>query len=58
MEFNSLHEFFMHTKTMTYLLMGGILVGAVLWWQFLMGEKKPIDNPHRTGEGHDNGHGH
>ena len=53
MEFYSLHEYFTHTKTLTYLLMGGILVGAVLWWQFLMGEKKLIDNPHRSGEGHD-----
>ena len=52
MEFYSLQEYFTHTKTLTYLLMGGILVGAVLWWQFLMGEKKQIENPHATDEGH------
>ena len=55
MEFNTLHEFYLHSKGITYLLMGGILIGAVLWWQFLMGEKKLIENPHRNSEGHDHG---
>lgn len=53
MEFYSLQEFFTHTKGIVYLLMGGILVSVLLWWQFLMGGKE--DSP---AEDHHSGHGH
>ncbi len=40
--FYTLHDFLLHSKSMTYILMGGILVGMLLFWLFLSGrdEKK------------------
>jgi len=40
--FYTLHDFLLHAKSMTYILMGGILVGLLLFWLFLSGrdEKK------------------
>lgn len=40
--FYTLHDFLLHAKSMTYILMGGILVGMLLFWLFLSGrdEKK------------------
>ncbi|MEE4608813.1 MAG: hypothetical protein V2L15_07990 [Desulfobacteraceae bacterium] len=33
--FYTLHDFMLHTKTITYLVMGGILIGLPLFWRFL-----------------------
>lgn len=33
--FYTLHDFMLHTKTITYLVMGGILIGLLLFWRFL-----------------------
>jgi hypothetical protein len=40
--FYTLHDFLLHSKSITYILMGGILVGMLLFWLFLSGrdEKK------------------
>jgi hypothetical protein len=40
--FNTLHDFMLHTKNITYILMFGILVIMPLFWLFLTGrdEKK------------------
>lgn len=40
--FYTLHDFLLHSKSITYMLMGGILVGLMLFWFFLSGrdEKK------------------
>jgi hypothetical protein len=37
-----LHDFLLHSKNITYILVGGILVGMLLFWLFLSGrdEKK------------------
>lgn len=42
MEIHTLHEFMLHTKNITYLLMGGTLVGFVCYWLFLTGRDKKI----------------
>lgn len=40
--FYTLHDFLLHSKSITYMLMGAILVGLLLFWLFLSGrdEKK------------------
>ncbi|MBW2438345.1 MAG: hypothetical protein JRF29_13760 [Deltaproteobacteria bacterium] len=40
--FHTLHDFLLHSKNITYILVGGILVGMLLFWLFLSGrdEKK------------------
>ena len=40
--FYTMYDFLLHSKSMTYILMGGILVGMLLFWLFLSGrdEKK------------------
>ena len=40
--FYTLHDFLLHSKSVTYLLLGAILVGLLLFWLFLSGrdEKK------------------
>jgi len=40
--FYTLHDFLLHSKSITYMLMGVILVGLLLFWLFLSGrdEKK------------------
>jgi hypothetical protein len=37
-----MHDFLLHSKSITYILVGGILVGMLLFWMFLSGrdEKK------------------
>lgn len=35
--FYTLHEFMLHTKSITYLLVGGLLIGFLLFWFFLTG---------------------
>ncbi|QJT08328.1 sulfate respiration complex protein HmcD [Oceanidesulfovibrio marinus] len=39
MEFHTLQDFLTYTKGNVYLIMGGILIAAALFWQFLMGGK-------------------
>jgi hypothetical protein len=43
MEFFNLQDYYTFTKGVVYLLMGGILVGATLYWQFLLGGNKKDD---------------
>jgi hypothetical protein len=40
--FYTMHDFLLHSKSITYILMGVILVGLLLFWLFLSGrdEKK------------------
>jgi len=40
--FYTLHDFLLHTKNITYLLLAGILIAFPLFWRFLTGrdEKK------------------
>ncbi len=40
--FYTLHDFLLHTKNVTYLLLAGILIALPLFWRFLTGrdEKK------------------
>jgi len=40
--FYTMHDFLLHSKSITYMLMGVILVGMLLFWLFLSGrdEKK------------------
>lgn len=40
--FHTLHDFLLHSKSITYILVGGILIGLMLFWFFLTGrdEKK------------------
>ncbi len=40
--FYTLHDFLLHAKSITYMLMGAVLVGLLLFWLFLSGrdEKK------------------
>jgi hypothetical protein len=40
--FHTLHDFLLHSKNITYILVGGILAGMLLFWLFLSGrdEKK------------------
>ena len=42
LQFYTLHEFLLHSKSITYMLVGAILVGLLLFWLFLSGrdEKK------------------
>ncbi len=42
--FYTLHDFMIHTKGITYLIMGGLLIVLPLFWLFLTGndEKKPL----------------
>ena len=42
MEIHTLHEFMLHTKNITYLLMGATLVGVVCYWLVLTGRDKKI----------------
>lgn len=35
--FHSLHDFMFHTKSIIYVLMGGILIAFPLFWLFLTG---------------------
>lgn len=35
--FQTLHAFMLHTKSITYLLVGGLLIGFLLFWFFLTG---------------------
>lgn len=39
--FHTLHDFMIFSKGVTYLLMGGFLVGLLGWWLFLTGRDKP-----------------
>ncbi|MDD3313110.1 sulfate respiration complex protein HmcD [Pseudodesulfovibrio sp.] len=43
MEFFTLQDYYTHTKGIVYLIMGGILVAATLYWQFLMGGNRKDD---------------
>lgn len=43
MEFYNLQDYYTFTKGVVYLIMGGILVGATLYWQFLLGGNKKDD---------------
>jgi len=43
MEFYTLQDFYTFTKGTVYLIMGGILVAATLYWQFLLGGNKKDD---------------
>jgi len=40
--FYTLQDFMLHSKSITYILIGGILIGLMLFWLFLAGrdEKK------------------
>lgn len=40
--FYSLQDFMLHTKTVTYVLMGAGLVGIACFWLFLTGRDKDI----------------
>lgn len=40
--FYSLQDFMLHSKTITYVLMGGGLVGLACFWYFLCGRDKDI----------------
>lgn len=40
--FYSLHEFMLHTKTITYILMGLGVVGLLGYWLFLTGRDESI----------------
>lgn len=51
MEFHTLQEFYTFTKGNVYLIMGGVLIAATLFWQFLMGGKD--DSPSEYDEAHD-----
>lgn len=33
--FYSLHEFMLHTKSIVYIILAGVLVGLPLFWRFL-----------------------
>ena len=35
--FYTLHDFLLHSKSITYILMGAILIGLLLFWFFLSG---------------------
>ncbi len=35
--FYTMHDFLLHSKSITYMLMGAILVGLLLFWLFLSG---------------------
>ncbi|AMK10750.1 MAG: sulfate respiration complex protein HmcD [Pseudodesulfovibrio sp.] len=43
MEFYTVQDYYTFTKGCVYLIMGGILVAATLYWQFLMGGNKKDD---------------
>ena len=36
--FYTLHDFMVHTKDITYLIMGGLLIALPLFWVFLTGK--------------------
>jgi plastocyanin domain-containing protein len=38
--FYTLHDFLLHSKSITYILVGGILVGMLLFWLFLSGREE------------------
>lgn len=40
--FHTLHDFMVHSKGIVYILMGGILVGSLVFWRFLTAREKPI----------------
>lgn len=49
--FNSLHDLMVHTKGVTYALMGLVLIGMVGFWLFLSGREQDETTD-------DHGHGH
>ena len=40
--FLSLHDFMLHTKTITYVLMGAGVIGLACFWRFLTGRDDDI----------------
>ena len=36
--FHTLHDFMLHTKAVTYILMVAALIGIAYFWQFLSGK--------------------
>ena len=47
--FYTLHDYMLHTESITYIILGGILIGFLLFWRFLTGRdtKKERINPKR-----------
>ena len=35
--FYTLHEYMLHTENITYIILGGILIGFLLFWRYLTG---------------------
>lgn len=35
--FYTLHEYMLHTESITYIVLGGILIGFLLFWRYLTG---------------------
>ncbi len=35
--FYTLHDYMLHTESITYILLAGILIGLLLFWRFLTG---------------------
>ncbi len=56
MEFHTLQEYYTFSKGVVYLIMGGILIAATLYWSFLMDDKdekaKEFEPPHGHGHEH------
>ena len=42
--FHTLHDIVLHSKNITYLIMGGILIVMPLFWKFLTGREEKRDN--------------
>ncbi len=42
-DFNILHDFMLHTKNITYLLIVAALVGIAAFWRFLSGKDREND---------------
>ena len=35
--FHTLHDFMLHTESITYIILAGILISLLLFWRFLTG---------------------
>jgi len=35
--FHTLHDFMLHTESITYVILAGILIGLLVFWRFLTG---------------------
>jgi hypothetical protein len=41
-EFHTLQEFYLHSKTLTYVLMGLVLIGFLGFWRLLTGRQEDV----------------